>query len=531
MSAQARAILWAQVRSLLNYGRRSGFGVAFTAVLFFFWYGIFTALAVLAARVMSDPDNGPMLARRLPGILFGILLYWQVVPVAMAATGYALEMRKLLVYPIPHRRLFGIDLLLRALTSFEMFILLTGGAIGAAMNPRLPRWGLLGFASFAAFNLFVASGIKELLARALARRRFRELFTFLFVLICALPQLIVVTRSEDRVTRWFGVISAPVLPWSATAGFVQGRQALISLASLAAWVAAAYFFGRNQFERTLRFDADAARASSPGARSRGTGGLDWLFRWPAALFRDPLAALIEKELRFLSRAPRFRLVFVMGFSFGLLIWIPVLMNNRGGFMARNFLVVVSAYALLMLGDVCFWNTFGFDRSAVQVYLTAPVRFQAVLVAKNIAAFFFILLEVVSISLVCAVIRLPVGPVRILEAVSVTAVLSLYLMGVGNLTSTHSPRAMNPQKATRSGAAAKSQFLLMFLFPVAAIPIALAYVARWAFRSEPAFFLTLLVTGAVGACLYRVALDSAVSAVRQRREQFVTALSQGEGPIG
>src|SRR5450759_1415475 len=101
------------------------------------------------------------------------------------------------------------------------------------------------------------------------------------------------------------------------------------------------------------------------------------------------------------------------------------MNNRGGFMARNFLVVVSAYALLMLGDVCFWNTFGFDRSAVQVYLTAPVRFQAVLVAKNIAAFFFILLEVVSISLVCAVIRLPVGPVRILEAVSVTAVLSLY----------------------------------------------------------------------------------------------------------
>ncbi len=531
MSGQVRAILLAQVRSLVNTGRRSGLGFAFTAVLFVLWYGLFTALAVLAGKVMSEPGLGPTIARRLPGVLFGLLLYWQVVPVLMASTGYALEMRKLLVYPIPHRRLFGIDLLLRALTSLEMFILLTGGAIGAAMNPGYPKWGSPGFAAFAAFNLFVASGIKELLARALARRRFRELFTFLFVLVCALPQFVIVTNSQERVTRWFGFITVPVLPWSATAALVQGRQAMISLAALTGWVALAYLFGRSQFERTLRFDADAARSSPTVTRSRGTGAIERLLRWPSALFRDPLAALVEKELRFLSRAPRFRLVFVMGFSFGLLIWIPAVMNSRGGFVARNFLVVVSAYALLMLGDVCFWNTFGFDRNAVQVYLTAPVRFQAVLVAKNIAAFFFILLEVTAIALACAVIRLPLNLVRILEAVSVTSVLSLYLMSIGNLTSTNAPRASNPQKTTRSGAAAKSQFLLAFLFPVAAVPVALAYAARWAFRSEPAFFLALLVTGVVGACFYRIALESAVSTVRQRREQFVTALSQGEGPIG
>jgi ABC-2 type transport system permease protein len=531
MNTQARAILWAQFRSLLNFGRRSGAGIAFTAVLFTFWYGIFTALAVLAARLMSDPESVPILIKHFPAILFGILLYWQIVPVMMAATGYALEVRKLIVYPIPHRRLFGIDLLLRALTSLEMFILLTGGAIGAAMNPRLPNWGLLGFAFFAAFNLFLAAGVKEVLTRALARRRFRELFMFVFVLICALPQLVVVTGSADRVSRWFGVITAPVLPWSAAASVIQGNQTLIALASMMAWVAAAYVFGRNQFERTLRFDADAARSSSASTPSRGAGAMERVFRLPAVLFRDPLAALIEKELRFLSRAPRFRLVFAMGFSFGLLIWIPMMLRNQGGFMARNFLVVVSSYAVLMLADVCFWNTFGFDRGAAQIYLAAPVRFQTVLIAKNITAFIFILLEMVAISLVCAAIRLPVSPQRILEAASVTAVLSVYLMALGNLTSTHSPRAVNPQKVTRSGAAAKSQFLLMFLFPVAAIPIALAYVARWAFRSEPAFFVTLLVTGAVGAVVYRVALDSAVDTVRDRREQFVTALSQGEGPIG
>src|SRR6516164_3002290 len=118
MTGQSRAILWAQVRVLLNYGRRSGTTVAFS------------------------------------------------VPLLMAATGYALDLRKVVVYPIPHGQLFQIDLLLRLLTSLEMLILTTGAVIGAAFNPALPKWGIIGFAAFAAFNIFVGSGVKELLARA-----------------------------------------------------------------------------------------------------------------------------------------------------------------------------------------------------------------------------------------------------------------------------------------------------------------------------------------------------------------------------
>ncbi len=530
MSGQARAILWAQVRALLNYGRRSGATLAFSAFLFIVWYGIFTALSVLAGRVLALPEMAPAISRRLPAILFGAMLYWQVVPVLMAATGYALDLRKVVVYPIPHGQLFQIDLLLRALTSLDMLILTLGAMAGAAFNPALPKWSVLAFAAFAAFNIFVASGVKELLARALARRRFRELITFLFVLVCALPQLVVATKSEARVTHWFAAINLPVLPWSAAAGLVGGRQALLSLVSLTLWLGIAYVFGRSQFERTLHFDAEAARASAPAAPGR-PGLLARFAQWPSAVFRDPLAALVEKELRFLARAPRFRLVFVMGFSFGLLIWIPVIMNSRGGFMARNYLVVISAYALLLLGDVCFWNTFGFDRAAAQVYLAVPVRFQTVLVAKNIAALFYIVLEVTAIAVACAIIRMPFSGVRLAEAFVVIAVLSLYLMGGGNLTSTYAPRAANPVKTTRSGAAAKSQLLLMFVYPAAAAPVALAYAARWSLRAEAAFFGVLAITGAIGFIFYRIALDSAVSAVLDRREQFVTALSQGEGPIG
>ena len=47
--------------------------------------------------------------------------------------------------------------------------------------------------------------------------------------------------------------------------------------------------------------------------------------------------------------------------------------------------MLGAYALLLLGDVAFWNVFGFDRSAAQAYFIAPVRLSSVLVSKNLAA--------------------------------------------------------------------------------------------------------------------------------------------------
>src|SRR5260370_25211368 len=105
--------------------------------------------------------------------------------------------------------------------------------------------------------------------------------------------------------------------------------------------------------------------------------------------------MIEKELRSLVRAPRFRLVFVMGFSFGLVVWLPMALRSRGahsGF-SDNFLTVVSVYALTLLGQVTYWNAFGFDRSAAQLYFSAPVSLGHVLAGKNITAARIIFLEI------------------------------------------------------------------------------------------------------------------------------------------
>src|SRR5262249_60349420 len=98
------------------------------------------------------------------------------------------------------------------------------------------------------------------------------------------------------------------------------------------------------------------------------------YRLPSLLFPDPLGAIVEKELRSLARTPRYRMVFVMGFSFGLMIWLPMILGRRGERhvnISHNFLTIVCVYALTLLGQVSYWNCFGFDRSAAQIYFVAP----------------------------------------------------------------------------------------------------------------------------------------------------------------
>jgi ABC-2 type transport system permease protein len=75
-----------------------------------------------------------------------------------------------------------------------------------------------------------------------------------------------------------------------------------------------------------------------------------------------------------------------------------------------------------------------------------------------------------------------------------------------------------------------QAMLMLLFPVTLTPVALAYLARYAFESEWAFFGVLLLGGALGGVAYWFSMESAVKTAAQRTEQIISALSQGDGLV-
>ena len=528
MASPIPAVLAAQWRVFRNPRPASGrVGRILRAAVWVVWYGIWVgvgATALLLARVVPRPQ----LALGVPWALLAITLYWQLAPVLTANLGAAVDLKKLLVYPISDAQLFSIDLLLRAATSIEMLLALGGLTAGLAANPAVPAWApLAGAALLAGFNLFLAVGLRSLMERLMGIRRLREAFALVFILCAALPQLLRYTGVPHGLRRVALTPPSAWLPPSAAARVVLGESPAASAAVALLWMAAAYWFARRQFRRSLRFDSAAALARG----ARGAAGAGWserIYGLPALLAPDPLAALIQKELRSLARSPRFRVLLLMGLTFGMVVWLPV--ASRGGHVSENYPLYVSFYAVVLTAEVIIWNQFGFDRGATQLYFIAPVGMRQVLRAKNAAAVLFILLEVALVLVLCLALRVRLTGAKVIEIYAVILVGLLYFLAAGNLSSLYQPRAMDPERTWGRGASSRFQWQAVLLLPVLLAPLGLAYLARYALKSQAAFYLVLAVDALVGLAAYHFALDRAVRASERRKEQLLAALSQGSGPI-
>ena len=529
LNPHARAILWAQFRSLRNrLPRANKAGLALTIFVSILWYGLFTFAAIGSAALMSQASEMTVIHRVLPGGLLLTFLYWVLIPVMMASKGSSLELPKLLVYPIPHSEFWRLEMLLRLSVGIEPLIVITGTLIGLLLNSAIPHWAPFVLLFFVVFTMCFAAGFHDLLGRLMSRRGVREIVSLLFILVIAVPQLLIARGEAARFAWMLTATSWQGWPWSAAAQIAAGAATASGIAVLLAWTVAGYGFGRWQFARTLRFDESEAGASRATRLSR----FDWVYRWPSLIFRDPTAALVEKEVRFLSRSSRFRLVFLMGFSFGLIIWWPVAFGryqHGPTFMSNHFMAVVSMYAILLLSEVLFWNTFGFDRAAAQLYFVIPVAPRTVLIAKNIGAAFYVLLEITLAIVICLLLRFPMTPQGAGEAYALAAVTTLLLISIGNMTSFYSPRPVDPSKSFRSSRG-RVELLLLLVYPIVAIPIALAYLARYAFASDLAFYATLLLAFGFAIIVYRLTLDSALALAERNRESILAALRGGEGPI-
>jgi ABC-2 type transport system permease protein len=528
------AILRAQLRSMRFGGRGSVFSVV-TALI---WYGLWFFGACVAGYVAAHASSGA-LDEYLPLGLLAVCLYWQLVPVVSATMGSALDMRKLLAYPIPHGKLFQVELLLRAIAGLEMILPLAGVGLGLIANPAGGASAALrvmaAFLLFMLFNVLLASGMRSVLERLLTRRKVRELLAIVMACLWLLPRLLMESgvrlKSLGPVApyaRAFG------LPWTAAAHAALASSAWLSLPALLLWTALAAWFGRRQFERNLRYDPLAAQATVLGDRPpRSQAVTEPFFRLPSLLWRDPLAGLVEKELRSLSRTPRFRMIFVMGFTFGLMMWLPMVIGRHASdhsTMSRYFLTIVCGYSLTLLGQVTYWNCFGFDRSAALLYFAVPQPITTVLVGKNIASLVFIYLELLVLSAITAAFGMLGGWGHWLETVATIGVCSVYLLAMGNVSSVNYPRALHPERVSQGGSGGRFQGLLFLLYPLALLPVFLAFVARYAFDSQWAFWLVLALAAVIGGIVYWIALESAVNTARTRREAILQELSKSDGPV-
>src|SRR5579864_3527220 len=157
----------------LSSRRRAVIFSVLTAVL---WYGFWSALAYVTEEFLAGPGSAGSMRVGIPTGLLIIFLYWQLAPLISASLGASLDLKKLLIYPVPHRKLFVIEVLLRLTTCAEMLLVLAGSSIGLLRNPlyggarAAPRI-LIPVLAFVLFNLLLSAGLRNLLERLLMHKR------------------------------------------------------------------------------------------------------------------------------------------------------------------------------------------------------------------------------------------------------------------------------------------------------------------------------------------------------------------------
>jgi ABC-2 type transport system permease protein len=177
------------------------------------------------------------------------------------------------------------------------------------------------------------------------------------------------------------------------------------------------------------------------------------------------------------------------------------------------------------------NIFGLDRGATQIYFVAPIPFATVLKAKNLAAIFFLAIQSLGVLAVVALVRIPITGFNVISALLAAAVVGLFFISAGNLSSIIMVRPSDPKQTFRRQSGGKMQLWLLLCSLGMFALLGLAFLAQWAFDSNWALLGVLAVELIIGLIFYRVALDSAVERGLRDRERLVDELSKGSAPIG
>ena len=533
---QIRAIAWAQFRTMRNHLPRTNAGTILLWLLALVWHGIFAALGVLLAVELPKVPLEELRAW-VPVGLLAVFLFWQLVPLFTLSGGWSLQLNKLQIYPVSTGSLFGIETFLRLTTAPEMVSVLAGAFIGLVRNVEVPLGAPLFLLVFIPLNLFLSLGIREFILHAFERNRFRELFAILIIGIAILPQLLARTELGRRLTPYFLAIArGNFTPWRQVSDLSVGSFSLLDIL-LVLWISVFYLFARWQFEKGLRQDDSFRAGGTPVAPRAGTETAarpKRLLDIPNLLFKDPLAALLQKEFRSLVRMPRFRITFGMACVFSVILFLPVGLNSARGhstFMRDNFLPAVTLYGLLLLSDVLLINAFGFDRRAAQIYFVAPIPLESVLKAKNLTAIFFIAVQATVVLLLAMTMRMGVTPLNIGNAVAAAAVVGVYFLCIGNFTSIAMPRPTDPAQTLRKQGGGKMQFWFILCSLGMFLLVGFAFLARWATQRSWAALAVLLIEFAIGLIVYRIATQSAIERAQRARENLIEALSRGASPIG
>jgi ABC-2 type transport system permease protein len=472
-------------------------------------------------------------------LLWPVFFFWQVFPLMATAFTNNPDSSDLLRFPLTYRSYFLIRLAYgfcdpaSAIGSVALFGVLLGIA---AAKPILIPSALLVLFVFALFNLLLMQAVFAWLERWLAQRRTREIFGVLFILFMLSFQLIGPTvqhlqrKPQPELEKAFAIttrvqaalppgLASDAIAQTANAHYFVGFSSLLFLASLT--LAVGYLLHLRlwlQFQGENLSEAEA-QSTVPQTQALQVG-------WELRGFSPSVAAVFEKEMRYLSRSGPVLLTLIMPI-FMLLVFRLGPMNamHHSSFFSRTpdmAFPATAVYALLVLTNLVY-NSFGGDSGGMQFFYASPATFSDIVLGKNLAYG----------SILAANTTLALVAVAFLYGKPSTAVFFATLAGllfaaplnftVGNLLSLYSPRKRDFATFGRQNVAQTTVLIslgvqiVIVALGVAAFAVARFYGNLW---FAVAVFLGL---AAVSVPLYLMVLRRLDSIAVERREVLLAEL--------
>lgn len=506
--------------------------------------GIGGAIGLAAASwYVISHDQGEWLALAL----WIIFIFWQLFPVIATAFTETFDSSNLLRFPLSYRSYFMVRLVYGSLDPATAlgWLWLLGIWTGIVVaNTHLLVSAGLALLVFGLMNILLARMIFAWVERWLAQRRTREIMGLLFFLIIIAFQFIgpitgrLAGRRHPDMTQ-FNQIVLPIeraLPpgVTATALVNYSREnvvgGLTSFGFLCAYSVAfllllnmrmrAQFRGENLSEAP----ASAAPRRAPGPMSKTATAQE---SWKVPFVSGPMAAIFEKEFRYLSRSGP--MLFTLLMPIVILLIFRVSPGKSGnGILAgktQNFAFPIgAAYALLMLTNLIY-NNFGADGVGVQFFFVSPVRFREVVRAKNIVHGTILAVEMLFVWLaVCFMYRPPSFEYTTATVAAVLFAAPLN-MTVGNLLSIYTPKKFDFGTFGRQRAANTTAF--------ASLGVQAAVIGLGGGALAVGYFLhrlwistvLLLVLSVVAFVFYNLVLNRIDRIALDHRETLITELSK------
>ncbi|MGH9795197.1 MAG: hypothetical protein ACRD5G_10520 [Candidatus Acidiferrales bacterium] len=478
---------------------------------------------------VTRQDRWPVLL----GLIWGLFLAWQIVPVLITASTASLDFGELLRFPVRFSTFLLLSLAYSLLDpgALAAFFWLAGIAagIGAARPDALPLI-VPAFLGLAAVSLLLNRIMLTWLERLLKHRRGREIFFVCFIVLIFGVQLIGISIGNRLEGTWkyleaqpqVGLLLPPGLAYAAVESSLHQNAsgALVAGGVLWLYAAALFIFYRRRLLAQYRGE-DASTGSAPQAAAPVATRAGWNL----PLLPGPAAALVEREVRYTVRNGFMLMNLVVPLFIPVVLGvvartgekIPEIFAQDAG--ATYFACV--AYALMVLMHVPS-NHFAFEGRGIQFLILAPVHFREVVAAKNLVYAALMLLEVALVWLVLAAFGRAPGALSTVVTLAALPFLVLAQLTTGNLLSLQFPRRFDfgRFKQRQSG----MSVLLGLLQQIVAVGIAGAIfaLARWTGHLWVAG-LVYLVLGAAMWQAYGIALEHYDQLAARRREALLEEL--------